>query len=64
MNHEKRRENDLSGKEFYDEYFLGVKPVIITDATGQWLVRSRIIPGLVVGIKYSRRHKKPLHFDQ
>ena len=42
-----KRVNNLSEKEFHDEYFLAAKPVIITDATDNWPARSWTIPDLV-----------------
>jgi len=47
ISREIKRVNNLSEKEFHDEYFLAAKPVIITDATDNWPARSWTIPDLV-----------------
>ena len=44
------RVNNLSEKQFHDDYFLQAKPVIITDATDHWPARTWTIPELVTRV--------------
>ena len=56
ISREIKRVNNLSEKEFHDEYFLAAKPVIITDATENWPARSWTIPDLVNRYSFKKLH--------